>query len=362
MPEEILFEIRNHIGHVTLNRPAVLNALSHRMILALDDQLNRWAEDSDVNAIIVRGAGNKAFCAGGDIREVYDSIKSGQADPSLFFVQEYRLDYYIHHYPKPYIALMDGIVMGGGMGIAQGAWLRIVTDRTRLAMPEVGIGFFPDVGGSYFLSRCPGSVGLFLGLTGLQIRAADTLYASLANKYLAHEKIHDLDRLLDALTWTSDHRSDLGQAIIAAGVSELPDAPLAELRPAIDEHFSKDSVTGILNSLKAENRSRYVSWARDTCATLAKRSPTMMCVTHEQIRRGKTMALAQCFQMEVGMVHECFLQGDFAEGVRALIVDKDMQPKWNPPTLEEVNPASVARFFTERWPKDQHPLANLSLF
>lgn len=359
MQEEILFHIRNHIGHVTLNRPAALNALSHPMIVALHAQLRRWAGDPAVHAVVVRGAGDKAFCAGGDVRALYDSFRAGQTGHTRFFVDEYALDYFIHRYSKPCIALMDGIVMGGGMGVAQGAWLRIVTDRTKLAMPEVGIGLFPDVGGSHFLNRAPGSLGLYLGVTGVQIRAADVLYAHLADTYLPHEQVAHLDSLLDALAWTGDHRSDLFKAARLAGGAPPTDTPLARLAPAIDEHFGRDSVAAIVHSLASEKRPEYVEWAKTTLAALATRSPTMMCATWEQIRRGKHMTLADCFRMELGMVHECFQQGDFIEGIRALIVDKDMRPKWNPARLEDVDEKSVARFFAERWEKNRHPLAAL---
>jgi enoyl-CoA hydratase/carnithine racemase len=175
LDKEILFEARNHVGLVTLNRPAVLNALSYSMILEMHAQLRQWALDPSIYAVVVRGAGDKAFCAGGDVRAVHASFTQSSNAHRDFFASEYRLDYFIHRYPKPYIALMDGIVMGGGMGIAQGASLRVVTDRTRMAMPEVGIGFFPDVGASYFLSRLPVALGAYLGLSGVDPSA--TLYA-----------------------------------------------------------------------------------------------------------------------------------------------------------------------------------------
>ncbi|MES2355057.1 MAG: enoyl-CoA hydratase/isomerase family protein [Pseudomonadota bacterium] len=359
MTDEILFEVRNRIGHITLNRPQVLNALSETMIAALHDQLSQWADDPNVNAVMIRGAGDKSFCAGGDIRAVYQSIKEGRTDQIPYFADEYKLDYDIHQYPKPYIALIDGIVMGGGMGIAQGAWLRIVTDRTKMAMPEVGIGFFPDVGGSYFLSRCPGSVGFYLGITGLPINAADALHASLADSYLPHEKIDLLDRLLDALVWTNDHRANLMQTITMVNASSSIDPTVATLRTAIDTHFSKESVPEIIASLQMETRPEYIDWAKEILMTLAKRSPTMMCVTQEQIRRGRAMDLADCFRMELAMVNECFIDGDFVEGVRALIIDKDTQPRWNPSRLDEVNINSIGRFFEACWSNEQHPLAAL---
>jgi len=360
MPAEILFAIRNGCGHVTLDRPAALNALSFAMIQALARQLRAWADDPQVRAVLVRGAGGKAFCAGGDIRALYDSFKAGQTGHALFFAEEYKLDYFIHRYPKPYIALMDGVVMGGGMGISQGATFRVVTERTRLAMPEVGIGLFPDVGASYFLSRLPGALGLYLGLTGVQIRAADILYCGLADWFIDAEQLAAFDAALDDRPSTADRRRDLTGLLQRLGSKTLPECPLAQLRPAIDVHFACDSVAAIIASLGSERRPEYLKWAADTLATLGKRSPTMLCVTHEQLRRGASMRLADCFRMELGMVYECFAQGDFVEGIRALIVDKDNRPQWNPPTLDEVQKESVARFFAPRWVLQDHPLRELN--
>jgi enoyl-CoA hydratase/carnithine racemase len=360
MPGEILFEIRNHVGQVTLNRPAALNALSFGMIQALAGQLRTWARAPQVRAVLIRGAGDKAFCAGGDIRALYDSFKAGQTGHELFFAEEYRLDYFIHRYPKPYIALMDGVVMGGGMGISQGAQFRVVTERTRLAMPEVGIGLFPDVGASYFLSRVPGALGLYLGLTGVQIRAADVLYCGLADWFLPIYKVADLGAALDQLSWSEDCRADLTALLQNHGSKSLPEPPLAPLRAAIDLHFAQGSVAAIVASLESETRPEYVQWAQQTVATLAKRSPVMMCVAHQQLLRGKAMNLGDCFRMELGMVYECFQQGDFVEGIRALIVDKDNQPRWKPPTLEAVDSNTVARFFAPRWNPRENPLRELN--
>ena len=193
LQDEVLAEVRNHIGHLTLNRPAGLNAITLQMVRSLSAQLQAWAEDPQVYAVVLRGAGDKAFCAGGDIRSLYDSFKNGDTLHQDFFVEEYALDLAIHHYRKPVVALMDGFVLGGGMGLVQGADLRVVTERSRLAMPEVAIGYFPDVGGSYFLPRIPGELGIYLGVTGVQIRAADALYCGLADWYLESNKLADLD-------------------------------------------------------------------------------------------------------------------------------------------------------------------------
>lgn len=357
--KEILFEARNHVGFVTLNRPAALNALSYAMVLEMYAQLQEWAQDSSIYAVVVRGAGDKAFCAGGDVRAVHASFTSSSSMHRDFFASEYRLDYFIHRYPKPYIALMDGIVMGGGMGIAQGASLRLVTDRTRMAMPEVGIGFFPDVGASYFLSRLPGALGAYLGLSGTPIRAADALYAGLADVYLPHEALDSLEAALATLRWGRDHSAHVHAAVRVLGTVSLPEPTLAGLRPAIDAHFSRSDIRAIMKSLQSESGPTYDEWARQTLGLMTARSPLMMAVTARQLERGRAMDLADCFRMELGMVRHCFEQGDFMEGVRALLVDKDNAPRWNPGRIEDVTEEMIAAFFLDTWAGATHPLADL---
>jgi enoyl-CoA hydratase/carnithine racemase len=327
---ELAAEIRAGVATVTLDRPSALNALSIGMLKGLAAWLDAWEEDDRVRTIVLRGAGEKAFCAGGDVRALYDGFlatEPGAAHPGSvpafldFFVIEYALDYRIHTYPKPIVAVMDGIVMGGGMGIAQGASLRIVGDRTKMAMPETTIGLFPDVGGSFFLSRVPGQVGVYLGLVGPTLRAADAIYCGLADLYI--------------------------------GAGTLPAPELQAHRPAIDRHFAHDSIEAIVASLEAEHRAEHREWSVRTREALAKRSPTMLRVTLEQLRRGATMSLADCFRMELDLVQACFAQGDFIEGIRALIVDKDNRPQWQPVS-------SVESFFAPRWTAGAHPLAALN--
>jgi enoyl-CoA hydratase/carnithine racemase len=356
---EVLCEIRNRVAVITLNRPAALNALSLDMIGELRRLLHDYAVDAQVRAILIKGAGEKAFCAGGDIRALYDSFKASGTLHRQFFAREYPLDHDLHVYPKPYVALIDGITMGGGMGIAQGSTLRIVGDRTRIAMPEVGIGLLPDVGGSYFLSRLPGSLGLYLALTGTQIRASDALYARLADAYLPPPAIAALLDDLETLTWSSDPAEDLRRFIHARATQELPAPSLQPLRPAIDAHFSKPSVLAILASLDAETRPEYADWAQQTAKLMRTRSPTMLTVALRQLQRGKPMSYADCLRMELGMVQHCFVQGDFIEGVRALIIDKDNAPRWKPSRMEDVTDEMVEAFFENRWPGGSHPLAAL---
>jgi enoyl-CoA hydratase/carnithine racemase len=355
---DLLARIADGVAHVTLNRPAALNALSFDMLAGLAGWLDEWENDDAVRSVVLRGAGEKAFCAGGDIRALYDGAKSGTQHNGRYFEVEYALDFRIHRYPKPCVALMDGIVMGGGMGIAQGAAVRIVGDRTRMAMPETGIGLFPDVGGSWFLTRQPGEAGTWLGLCGAPIRAADCIEAGLADLYLPPAAIAVLDAVIAEAAGRPDPRAAIREAL-ASRAEMPPGGQLRSLGPAIDLHFGKPTVAAILDSLGAESREAYADWAKATLERLGKCSPTMLCVALEQLRRGRGMALADCFRMELGMVNTCFEQGDFLEGIRALIVDKDNQPHWSPARLADVKPEAVEAFFRHRWPAGAHPLAAL---
>ncbi|MCX2898062.1 enoyl-CoA hydratase/isomerase family protein [Pseudomonas mandelii] len=342
---DVLAEVRNHIGHLTLNRPAGLNALTLDMVRNLQRQLDAWAQDAAVHAVVLRGAGEKAFCAGGDIRSLYDSFKSGDSLHQDFFVEEYALDLAIHHYRKPVLALMDGFVLGGGMGLVQGADLRVVTDKSRLAMPEVGIGYFPDVGGSYFLSRVPGELGIYLGVSGVQIRAADALYCGLANWCLASDKIAALDEQLDQMEWHDAPLKDLQGVLAGLAVQQLPDAPLIALRPAIDHFFALPDVPSMVEQLRAVTVADSHDWALATADLLETRSPLAMGVTLEMLRRGRHLSLEDCFALELHLDRQWFERGDLIEGVRALLIDKDKTPRWNPPTLQALSAGHVASFF-----------------
>lgn len=341
----VLAAVRNHIGHLTLNRPAGLNAVNLEMVRLLDQQLRAWAVDPAIHAVVLRANGEKAFCAGGDIRSLYDSFKRGDTEHETFFEEEYALDQYIHAYPKPLLALMDGFVLGGGMGLVQGAALRVITERVRMGMPEVGIGYFPDVGGSYFLSRLPGELGTYMGVTGLPIRAADALHAGLADWCISHEQIAELDRCLDHMSWSIHPQEALRTLVATLGTNRLPGSELKALHQAIDEHFGQHDVAAIRASLAAETRSEFSDWAEETLKVLDSRSPLAMCVTREMLRRGRDLPLVECFALELHLDHQWFAQGDIMEGVRALIIDKDKSPRWNPPTLAEVTPERVQAFF-----------------
>lgn len=345
--EEVLADVRNHIGHLTLNRPAGLNAITLDMVRSLTRQLQAWSDDPSVYAVVLRGAGDKAFCAGGDIRSLYDSFKNGDTLHEDFFVEEYALDLAIHHYRKPVLALMDGFVLGGGMGLVQGADLRVVTERSRLGMPEVAIGYFPDVGGSYFLPRIPGELGIYLGVTGVQIRAADALYCGLADWYLDSAKLDELDQKLDHLRWHDSPLKDLQGVLAKLAVQQLPDAPLAALRPAIDHFFGLPDVPSMVEQLQAVTVADSHEWALNTAHLMQTRSPLAMAVTLQMLRKGRRLTLEQCFALELHLDRQWFERGDLIEGVRALIIDKDKTPRWNPPTLHGLAAAHVESFFQQ---------------
>jgi len=355
---EITVELRNRVAHLTLNRPQALNALSYEMVVSMATLFTQWSTDDAINAVVMRGAGEKSFCAGGDIRALRDSALNNGTLHHDFFIDEYRLDYQLHRYVKPVICLLDGIVMGGGMGISQGSGFRIVGPKTKMAMPETGIGLFPDVGGSYFLSRS--SVGLYLGLTGLMIKASDALYANLADRFMTSESIAALVGQLDSHKWSNKPASDVALMIDEHATSPADAPTLAPLQSAIALHFApQKSVAEMIASLESEARPEFQPWAANTAALLKTRSPTLLEVTRRQLNRGSKMTLAECFRMELGIVYHCFEHGDLMEGIRAVILDKDNDPHWNPATLAELKPEAIAGFFAPRWDPNHHPLANL---
>ena len=356
---ELLCEVRGQVGFITLNRPKALNALSLGMVRGLLAQLLAWRDDPAVLAVAIRGSHKEGvfghFCAGGDIRFLHQTVQAGSPQIEDFFTEEYTLNHVIFTYPKPYIAFMDGVVMGGGMGISQGASLRIVTEKSKLAMPEALIGLFPDVGGGYFLSRCPGSVGEWLALTGDTIGAGDAIENQLADGCLPSDQ--------QAAVWDalgSQHFAG-GQAIRAFVASKFVAASAhhTSSRADIDQYFSLPTVGDIVRALESAD----TDWARATAATLRKRSPLMLHVVLEQIRRARHMGLADDLRMERDMVRHCFFlrpgQSETVEGIRALAVDKDHAPKWNPGRIEDVTPEMVTPFFASPWPVHAHPLAAL---
>lgn len=361
---EVLCEVRGQVGFITLNRPQALNALTLSMIRALTTCLLAWRENDEISAVAIRGSHKAgpfgAFCAGGDIRFFHQALVSGDPSPEDFFTEEYTLDHLIHSFPKPFIAFMDGVVMGGGMGISQGASHRWVTSRTKMAMPETTIGLFPDVGGGYFLSRCPGFSGEWLALTGTTLGAAEAVALGLADHCL------DVNQLAQA--WESLADVNPADAVSIAGlVNEFTIATSPFdiwARGKIDHYFSLDSVTAIVHALEADSS----DWAQLTAAQLRQRSPLMLCVAFEQIRRARRLSMAQDLRMERDMMRHCFFPGhlnrsgrqtETAEGIRALVIDKDNAPVWQPSRIEDVTPDMVQPFFISPWPAHSHPLRSL---
>lgn len=351
---DILAEIRAGVGLITLNRPKALNALTLDMIRDLTTALLAWRDDPSVEAVAIRGQGKEgpfgAFCAGGDIRFFHQAALAG--DPRLedFFSEEYALNHLVHQYPKPHVAFLDGIVMGGGMGISQGAQLRVVTERTKMAMPETNIGLFPDVGGGYFLSRCPGRLGEYLALTGHVIGGPDAVVAGLADVFVVSSHLP---------AWW-DRLGIQGASAEPASPAAAGESQLALHKSQIDAIFGLDSVREIIAALEADSS----SWAAETASILRKRSPLMLHVVLEQVRRGRTMSLADDLRMERDLVRHCFhlrpgAASETVEGIRALAVDKDHSPKWNPARIEDVAPELVQAFFESPWPVHAHPLRDL---
>ena len=339
----VLIERRGHIGQLTLNRPAGLNALNLEMVRVLHRQLEHWESDAQIEAVVLRGTGERAFCAGGDIRYMYDNYLAGRHhEPETFFTEEYDLDAYIHASPKPILALMDGFVLGGGMGLAQGASIRLLTERSRLGMPETAIGYFPDVGGSYFLSRLPGQIGLYLGITGNHVGSSDALFAGLGDLCIDSARLGELEALIDSFNPAD---GSLRDQVAALANAELPASELKALQPAIDLHFAQPDIAAIRASLASEQRPDYRDWAQRTLEIIDNRSPLAMAVTQAMLLRGRTLALADCFAMELHIGRQWFEKGNIMEGVRALIVDKDKQPRWQPAHIDQLDAAMVEAFF-----------------
>ncbi|MGH7122778.1 MAG: enoyl-CoA hydratase/isomerase family protein [Stellaceae bacterium] len=344
--EDILLERRGALGIVTLNRPKALNTLSLAMYRVMDPKLLEWSRDSSVRAILVRGAGDRAFCAGGDVRAIYDARAHPQdragdykAD---FFREEYRLIARVHRFPKPYIALMDGVAMGGGMGVSVNGSHRVATERSLCAMPEVHIGLFPDVGATRYLNRCPGRIGLYLALTGARIKSADMLYVGFATHCVRHERLGDLTEALSSIAWRADEERAQVDAVLARFHESAGEAPLAALQPQIDRCFAGDSVEAILEALAEEGS----DWARETRSTMERVSPVSLKITFRQMTLGDArMEIEQALALEYRMTQHVMAAHDFFEGIRAVLVDKDQNPRWEPASLGDVSDAEVARYF-----------------
>lgn len=359
---QILADVNGCLGLITLNRPQALNALSLAMIRDMTALLKHWAARPEIQAVVVLGAGRDgkppAFCAGGDIRFFHQAALAG--DPALgdFFTEEYRLNHLIHHYPKPYVALMAGVVMGGGMGISQGAKLRVLNEHSKLAMPETGIGLFPDVGGGWFLGQCPGHVGEWLALTGQTIAAGDAIEWGLGDVFVSAEH---WPAMIDELRHGAQPSAEHVVATVMERVDLAPSSDPKGAAARIDRHFGLPTVPALLGSLAEAGD----EWARRTQEALKSRSPLMLAVTLELVRRGRKLSLADDLRLERDLVHHAFhLRGparsETVEGIRALAIDKDHAPRWSPATVGEVDPAEVAAFFTSPWAPAEHPLRDLT--
>lgn len=361
------------IGVATLNAPKTLNGLSLEMTRLLANQIELWATEPAIACLILKGAGDKAFCAGGDLHALHHSMMSNVGKAPIdnthagtFFAEEYALDYRLHTFPKPIVVWGDGIVMGGGMGLMMGASHRVVTETSRLAMPEISIGLFPDVGGTWMLNRLPGKTGLFMGLTGAQIGAADALFAGMADYHLARESWPTLIEQLSNQPWekNSAHSSNTNDALLDEVLARLSTTPAIAMGP-LQQHLSLiqtccagSDLNKIVAALVALSE-HSDPWLQRAAKTLAAGSPGSARLTYTLLKRVKHLSLADAYRFEWVAGLMCASHGDFAEGIRALLIDKDKQPKWNPATLNEATEAWVEKFFTLPFAAEQHPLYRL---
>jgi len=357
------------VGHATLNAEKSLNSLSLEMVRLLNAQLREWAVDPAIACVVLRGAGEKAFCAGGDIRSLYSAMREHPGvlpnPPNLeFFSEEYRLDHFIHEFPKPVLVWGSGIVMGGGLGLMAGASHRVVTETSRVAMPEITIGLFPDVGGSYFLSRMPRAFGLFLALSGASINGNDLKLAGLADHFVKSADRDAIFTALEKIEWTEDRVANarllarLLEDFSARATEALPKSNLATHRAELEQLTAGSTLAEVhaaITGYRGED-----PWLAKAAKSLAAGSPTTAGLVWELLARARDLNLADVFRMELIVALQCCAHPDFVEGVRALLIDKDNAPKWSPATLAELTPAYVAEHFVApTWPEGEHPLADL---
>ncbi len=343
--DEVIIERRGSAGIIRLNRPKALNSLTLPMVRVIASALEDFAVDPAIASVIVMGEGERGFCAGGDIRLLHRSGKEGSDEAETFWREEFLLNHAISRYPRPYVVLMDGITMGGGVGLSAHGSHRIVTERTRLAMPETGIGYFPDVGATWLLPRAPGEAGTWMGLTGLTVGAADVIHAGFADHHVmssALPALTDAVAALPAVASAADVHALIRTMAVDAGESRL-----AANRELIDRAFSADTVEEILRALIAEPR----EFAAEAASVIASRSPTSLKLTLRLLRAGRTSAnLAECLNRELGACRGILYNHDFYEGVRAAVIDKDRNPKWSPASLSEVRADVIDRFFIPAQP------------
>ena len=344
--ESVVTEVQNGIGWIKLNRPRALNSLNVDMVDTMNELLKQWKSDDRVSLICIYGEGEKGFCAGGDMRTLYDLKEKGnEAYANQFFSLEYGLDNAIHHYPKPVVVLMDGVVMGGGVGLSIGASHRIVTESSKWAMPEMNIGFFPDVGASYFLNQMPGLVGTYIALTASVIHASDALYVGAADYFMESKDWPRLKESMMEKRWTPNAvETELNQLLESFRSPVSLPSSISSIQDKIDHHFRFETIEEIISSLQV-SANQGDEWAGITMRTLLSKSPTSLKVTLRQIQKGKGQSLQACFDMEQNLALNFMKCHDFYEGVRSVLVDKDRSPKWSPTTLDEVTEQQVESFF-----------------
>jgi enoyl-CoA hydratase len=334
MPDEqtVIARLDGRVGRIVLNRPQALNALDLAMIRTCTRALRKWSDDPLVHGVVIEAAGERAFCAGGDVRALRQYHLDGEHHKAeTFFREEYALNLMIATYPKPYIALIDGICMGGGIGVTVHAPYRVATEQAAFAMPETAIGFFPDIGATFFLPRLPGQLGTYLGLTGARMQGADAVHAGLATHFVRHVDLPALSRTL----------AKDGPGALGRHTAPLARFSLEAQRAAIDRCFAADGMIEIIRRIEASGG----SWALETLAALRAMSPSALCWTLEALRRGAARTLRQCLTAELALTRTTMRHRDFAEGVRAMVVDKDRKPRWHPSRIEEVDPAEIATLF-----------------
>jgi enoyl-CoA hydratase len=329
-------------GIIRLNRPKALNAMTYEMSQGIDAALDRFETDPAVSVVILEGAGERGLCAGGDIRGLYDSSKAGGDLGKVFWRQEYVMNARISKYPKPYVAFMDGLVMGGGVGLSAHARHRVVTEKTKLAMPEVGLGFFPDVGGTWLLPRSPGEIGTYFGLTGQTMNGPDAIFSCFADAVVPSAKLPALREAL--LEVRPDITSNEVDKIIASFATGETAGPIAARKGDIDRWFAHDRMEDIFAELQRDGS----ELAQSTLKTLNEKSPRGMVVTLKLLRLSRSaVSLEECLVREYRAALEVFRSDDFREGVRAAVIDKDRNPKWSPPRVEDVTPEMLAPYFNE---------------
>ncbi|SCB31181.1 enoyl-CoA hydratase/isomerase family protein [Rhizobium hainanense] len=343
--DEVIIERRGSAGIIRLNRPKALNSLTLPMVRVIAPALEEFAADPAIASVIVMGEGERGFCAGGDIRLLHRSGKEGTEEAETFWREEFLLNHAISRYPKPYVVLMDGITMGGGVGLSAHGSHRVVTERTRLAMPETGIGYFPDVGATWLLPRAPGEAGTWMGLTGQTVEAADVIHAGFADHCVASST---LPALIDAIAGLPANIFAVEvHALIRTMAADAGESRLATNREVVDRAFSAETVEQILKALADEPG----EFAAEAAGVIASRSPTSLKLTLRLLRAGRASAnLAECLNRELGACKGILYNHDFYEGVRAAVIDKDRNPKWSPASLSEVTAADIDRFFVPALP------------